>query len=137
MYVILSKAARCSVLLLSCYCTSGIGQKPKRSDFSDLLGSNFSSSANTGPKTLKDMRADSDINNSLDPDRAKVCVCVCVLFAYMLSTCFYMYTLQVPINQMLIGKLLANGKRLLTLGKKNWEIFGGRSFRRLSFHVKN
>ena len=90
MYVILSKASRCSVLLLSCYCTSGIGQKPKRSDFSDLLGSNFSSSANTGPKTLKDMRADSDINNSLDPDRAKVCVCgsmcVCV-YVFPLLTC--------------------------------------------------
>lgn len=51
---------------------AGIGPKPKESDFSDLLGGNFTSKTNAGPKTLKDMRADSDINNALDPDRAKV-----------------------------------------------------------------
>ena len=53
-----------------CY-TIGIGPKPKRSDFSDLLGGNFSAKP-TGPRTLKDMRAESDINNALDPDKAKV-----------------------------------------------------------------
>ena len=53
---------------------AGIGPKPKDSDFSDLLGGNFSSksNANAGPRTLKDMRADSDINNTLDLDREKV-----------------------------------------------------------------
>ncbi len=50
----------------------GIGPKPKDSDFSDLLGGNFTSKSDAGPKTLKDMSADSDINNALDPDRAKV-----------------------------------------------------------------
>lgn len=51
---------------------AGIGPKPKDSDFSDLLGGNFTSKSNAGPKTLKDLSADSDINNALDPDRAKV-----------------------------------------------------------------
>ena len=54
---------------------AGIGPKPKKSDFSDLLGGNFTSSANSGPRTLKAMRAESDINNALDPDKAKVCPC--------------------------------------------------------------
>ena len=53
-------------------CFAGIGPKPKDSDFSDLLGGNFSSKSNAGPRTLKDLRADNDINNALDPDRAKV-----------------------------------------------------------------
>lgn len=56
---------------------AGIGPKPKDSDFSDLLGGNFNSKSNTGPKTLKDMRVDSDINNALDPDRAKVWIIAC------------------------------------------------------------
>ena len=62
------------------YTHAGIGPKPKDSDFSDLLGGSFSSKSNAGPRTLKDMRAESDINNALDPDRAKVHVDAC---AYM------------------------------------------------------
>ena len=50
----------------------GIGPKPKRDDFSDLLGGNFSAKLNSGPRTLKDLKAKSDIGNALDPDRAKV-----------------------------------------------------------------
>ena len=55
------------------------------SDFSDLLGGNFSSKSNAGSRTLKDMRAESDINNALDPDRAKVdaCTYTCTLIFFM------------------------------------------------------
>ena len=62
---------------------AGVGPKPKDSDFSDLLGGNFRSKANAGPRTLKDMRAESDINNAIDPDRAKV------QCTYMLLLCFH------------------------------------------------
>ena len=91
---------------------AGIGPKPKDSDFSDLLGGNFSSksNANAGPRTLKDMRADSDINNALDPDRAKVgiafnmhdsmCIHVCCFCLQMYRG---MLLLQFPFN---VEKLL-------------------------------
>ena len=67
----------CTMLDIAIILHTGIGPKPKRNDFSDLLGGNFSSSANSGPRTLKAMRAESDINNALDPDKAKVHVYPC------------------------------------------------------------
>ena len=59
------------------------------SDFSDHLGGNFSSKSNAGSRTLKsDMRAESDINNALDPDRAKVdaCTYTCMLIFLCVHT---------------------------------------------------
>ena len=46
--------------------------KPKADAFGDLLGSGFNPKKNDGPKTLKGMKSNQDITNSLDPERAQV-----------------------------------------------------------------
>ena len=51
---------------------TGVRPKPKKDDFSDLLGSGFNPRKNTDPRTLKDMKAKNAIGQALDPDSAKV-----------------------------------------------------------------
>ncbi|CAI8034317.1 Cyclin-G-associated kinase [Geodia barretti] len=50
----------------------GVRQPLKKDDFSDLLSSQGFSKPAPGPRTLKDMRKESDIEGSIDPDRARV-----------------------------------------------------------------
>ena len=54
--------------------TKGVRQPLKKDDFSDLLSSQGFSKPAPGPRTLKDMRKESDIEGSIDPDRARVCL---------------------------------------------------------------
>lgn len=49
-------------------------QPLKADDFSDLLNVQGFSKPNKGPRTLKDMKKESDIEGAIDPDRARVCV---------------------------------------------------------------
>lgn len=48
-------------------------QPLKADDFSDLLNVQGFSKPNKGPRTLKDMKKESDIEGAIDPDRARVC----------------------------------------------------------------
>ncbi len=50
----------------------GVPTKPKDATFSDLLGSNFNPKKDNEKKLLKEMKSKNDIENALDPDRAKV-----------------------------------------------------------------
>lgn len=49
-------------------------QPLKRDDFSDLLSAQGFSKPASGPRTLKDMKKEDEIEGSIDPDRARVCL---------------------------------------------------------------
>lgn len=46
--------------------------KPKTDAFGDLLGSGFNPKKPTESKSLKNMKSNQDIANSLDPEKARV-----------------------------------------------------------------
>ena len=56
----------------ACIIILGVPTKPKDAAFGDLLGSNFNPKKSNENKPLKDLKAKNDIENALDPDRAKV-----------------------------------------------------------------
>lgn len=47
-------------------------QPLKADDFSDLLNVQGFSKPDKGPRTLKDMKKESDIEGAIDPDKARV-----------------------------------------------------------------
>ena len=67
----------CTYSTCPCWCLlfplEGVRQPPKRDDFSDLLNVQGFSKPDKGPRTLKDMKKESDIEGVIDPDRARVC----------------------------------------------------------------
>ncbi len=50
----------------------GMAAKPKTDAFGDLLGSGFNPKKPTESKSLKNMKSNQDIANSLDPEKARV-----------------------------------------------------------------